>query len=104
MAEGLTMYTMKDFERDYFMKHFMKLTRQEQEDFLRNVPQEARLAALTPKEKEAVLQTVPPEERLDGLPPEALLARLSEEQIRQYLEKLTAGRKAATRKSRRKKK
>jgi hypothetical protein len=73
-GEGLTMYTMKDFERDLFRKYFPKLTREEQEEFL---------------------CTMSPEKRLAGL---------SEEQIRQYLEQLTAQRKTTTRKSRRKKK
>jgi hypothetical protein len=82
-GEGFSMYTMKDFERDYFAKHFLKLTPEEQED---------------------VLRAFPPEKRLAGIPPEKRLAGLSEEQIRQYLDQLTSGHKTATRKTRRKKK
>ena len=72
-AEGLVMpYTMEDFERDYVKEHF---------------------AQLTPEEREEVLRSLPPEERLAGL---------SAEQIRQYLDRLTAGRQAQARKPRRK--
>jgi hypothetical protein len=94
-VEGFTMYTMKDFERDYFAKLFPKLTPQEQKEVLKLLPPEARLAGLTPQEQEELLQSVPPEKRLEGL---------SEEQIRQYLDQLTTRRKASTRKPRRKKK
>jgi hypothetical protein len=66
-------YTMEDFKRDYLKEHFAKLTPQEQEEFLR---------------------ALPPEERLAGL---------SAEQIQQYLERLTARRPTASRKPRRKK-
>jgi hypothetical protein len=66
-------YTMEDFKRDYVKEHFAKLT---------------------PKEQEEVLQSLPPERRLAGLSPE---------QIRQYLDQLTAGRPAKPRKPRRKK-
>jgi hypothetical protein len=103
-GEGFAMYTMKDFQRDLVREYFPKLTRQEQEEVLRAVPPEARLAGLTPQEQEELLQTVPPEKRLEGLPPEELLAGLSEEQIRKYLDQLTASRKTSTRKPRRKKK
>ncbi|MBO0699184.1 MAG: hypothetical protein J2P46_12380 [Zavarzinella sp.] len=72
--EGFAMpYTMADFERDYVKKH---------------------LPQLTPEEKEEVLQSLPLEERLAGL---------SEEQIREYLERLSAKRPAPGRKPRRKK-
>jgi hypothetical protein len=53
-------YTMEDFKRDYVKEHF---------------------AQLTPQEREEVLRSLPAEERLAGL---------SAEQIRQYLERLTA--------------
>jgi hypothetical protein len=66
-------YTMEDFKRDYIKEHF---------------------AQLTPQEREEVLRSLPPEERLAGL---------SAEQIRQYLELLTARRPAAPSKPRRKK-
>jgi hypothetical protein len=73
-GEGFAVsFTMEDFNRQYTKEHF---------------PQ------LTPKEREEVLRALPPEERLAGL---------SEEQIRQYLDRLTAGRPATPRKSRRKK-
>jgi hypothetical protein len=59
-----TMYTMADFRRDYIKQH---------------------LPELTPEEQEEVLRALPPEKRLAGL---------STEEIRQYLERLsTAPRK-----------
>jgi hypothetical protein len=81
-VEGFSMYTMKDFEHDLFVKYFPKLTPEEQEEVLRKFTTEARLA---------------------GLPPEARLAGLTEEQIRQYLDQLIAGHKPRSRKPRRKK-
>jgi hypothetical protein len=66
-------FTMEDFQRQYVKEHF---------------------AQLTPKEQEEVLRSLPPEQRLAGL---------SAEQIRQYLDRLTAGRPAGPRKPRRKK-
>jgi hypothetical protein len=73
-GEGWVMaYTMEDFERDWMKKHLPKLPPQELED---------------------VLQTLPLEARLTGL---------SEEQIRQYLDRTTAGRKTSSRTPRRKK-
>ena len=66
-------YTMEDFNRQYNKEHFLKLS---------------------PEEQEEVLRSLPPERRLAGL---------SAEQIRQYLDQVTAGRPAATRKPRRKK-
>jgi hypothetical protein len=72
-VEGFTMsYTIDDFERDYFKKYFPRLT---------------------PQEQGKVLESLPLEERLAGL---------SAEQIRQYLERLTAGGAAEPRKPRRK--
>jgi hypothetical protein len=72
--EGLTMsFTMEDFRRQYIRENFPKLPPEEQED---------------------VLKSLPPEVRLAGLPPE---------QIRRYLDQLTAGRTAKPRKPRRKK-
>ena len=84
-------YTWEDFERDYIKEHFPKLSPEEQEEVLRSLPPERRLAGL------------PPEQRLAGLPPEQRLAGLSAERIRQYLDRLTAGRPTAPRKPRRKK-
>ena len=73
-GEGFTMtYTMEDFNRQYIKEHF---------------------ARLTPEEQEEVLRALPPEQRLAGL---------SAEQIRQYLDRLTAERPVAARKPRRKK-
>jgi hypothetical protein len=72
--EGFAMsFTMEDFNRQYIKEHF---------------------AQLTPEEREQVLRSLPPEERLAGLSPE---------QIRKYLDRLTAGRPGAGRKARRKK-
>ena len=72
--EGLAMaYTMEDFKRDYMKEH---------------------LAKLTPEEQEEVLQALPPERRLAGL---------TEKQIREYLDRLSAKRPTAPRKPRRKK-
>lgn len=74
-GEDLVMpYTLEDFARDYAKRHF---------------PQ------LTPAERREVLLSLPPEEQqemLQGLPPDQRLAGLSAEQIREYLEKLTASR------------
>jgi hypothetical protein len=71
--EGFVMaYTMEDFTRDFIKEH---------------------LPELTPEEREDVLRSLPPEERLAGL---------SAEEIRQYLDRLTAGRPAEPRKPRRK--
>ena len=73
-GEGFAMaFTMEDFKRDYIKEH---------------------LARLTPQEREEILRALPAEERLAGL---------SAEQIRQYLDRLTARRPATSRKPRRKK-
>jgi hypothetical protein len=84
-GEGFTMsFTMEDFKRQYVKEHFAKLT-----------PEERRqaLERLSPEDRREVLQSLPAEERLAGL---------SAEQIRQYLDQLTAGRPAEPRKPRRK--
>ena len=78
-------YTMEDFVRDYIKEHFPRLTPEERREVLQSLP-----AA----ERKEVLRSLPPEERLAGL---------SAEQIRQYLDQLTAGRPARPRKPRRKK-
>ena len=75
-------YTIEDFERDYFKKHFARLTTEEKLEVLKDLPPEQRLAGLAP------------EQLLAGLAPEQRLAGLTEEQIRQYLENLTAHRPA----------
>ena len=73
-GEGLTMpFTMEDFQRQYVKEHFHELTPEEQREVLRS------------------------------LPPEELLGVLSAEQIRQYLDRLTARRPAAPHKPPRKK-
>ncbi len=85
-AEGLAMpFTMEDFRRQFVKDHFPKLT---------------------PKEQQEVLKTLPAEERKDvlqGLPPEERLAGLSADEIRQYLDRLSARRPARARKPKRKK-
>jgi hypothetical protein len=91
-GEGMAVaYTMEDFERDYVLRHFAKLTPEERRKALQLLPPEERLAGL------------PPEERLAGLPPKERLAGLSAEEVRRYLDELTADRPANSRKPRRKK-
>jgi hypothetical protein len=63
---------MEEFQRQFVKEHFPKLT---------------------PEEREDVIKALPPEERLAGL---------TEEQIRQYLNRVTAERPASPRKPRRK--
>jgi hypothetical protein len=93
--EGFAMsFTMEDFKRQYIKEHFPQLTAQEQREALER---------LSPEHLREVLQALPPEARLAGLSPEARLAGLSEEQIRQLLDQLAAGRAARPRKPRRKK-
>jgi hypothetical protein len=100
-GEGLIMpYTMEDFQRDYIKEHFPELTREDREDVLRALPAEERLAGLPAKELVAVL---PAEELAAVLPVEARLAGLPLEQIRQYLDRATAGHKIRSRQPRRKK-
>jgi hypothetical protein len=62
------------------------------EDFRREVAKE-NFANLSPEEQEQLLQSLPPERRLAGLSPE---------QIRQYLDRLTASRPTEPPKPRRK--
>jgi hypothetical protein len=85
-GDGFAMaYTMEDFRHQYVKEHFAKLTPEEQREALQ---------ALPPEQQQQVLQ---------ALPPEKLMAVLSAEQIRQYLDQLTAGRAARPPKPRRKK-
>jgi hypothetical protein len=92
--EGLAMtFTMEDFNRQYIMEHFAKLTPEEQREALQ---------ALPPEKQQEVLRALLPERRLAGLSPEDRLAGLSDDQVRQLLEQLAAGRAAQPRKSRRK--
>jgi hypothetical protein len=84
VREGFTMsYTMEDFTRDYMKEHFPELS---------------------PKDQEEVLQKLPPERLLKVLPVAERLAGLSEQQIRQYLDQMSAGSRQPRGKSRRKKK
>jgi hypothetical protein len=113
-GEGFSMsYTLEDFKGDYVTENLAKLAPEKQQEALRALPPETRLAGLSAEERLAGLSA---EERLAGLPPEQQeeamrslplerrLAGLSEEQIRQYLDQLTAGRPAPPPKPRRKKK
>jgi hypothetical protein len=89
-------FTWEDFERWYVKDHFVQLTPEERREVLQ---------ALPPEERREVLQSLPPEKRrevLQGLPAEERLAGLSAEQIRQYLDQLTAGRPTEPRQPRRK--
>jgi Mg/Co/Ni transporter MgtE len=78
-------FTMEDFQRQYVKQHFPQLTPEEQREALER---------LSPEHRREVLQSLPPEERLAGL---------SVEQIRQYLDELTARRSSGARKPRRNK-
>jgi hypothetical protein len=85
-AEGFSMpYTMEDFNRQFAREHFRRLTPEQQQEALRT---------LSPEGRQELLQSLPTEERLAGLSPE---------QIREYLERLSAKRPAPERKPRRKK-
>jgi hypothetical protein len=93
-AEGFPMpYTMEDFQRQFVKEHFSKLTRRELEDVMKSLP---------PEEQAELLQALPPEKRLAGLSAEKRLAGLSADQIRHYLDRLSAESPAAPRKRRRK--
>ena len=84
--EGFTVaYTMANFMRDVVKEHFPELTPEEQQEVLRSLPAERQ------------------EELLRALPPEKLLAAVSPEQIRQYLDRLSGERPAKPHKPRRKK-
>jgi hypothetical protein len=77
-------YTMEDFKRDLIKDQFKKLSREERQEIFKK---------LSRGERQEVLRSVPPEERLAGLSPE---------QIRQYLDRLNAGRRVPPRKAGRK--
>src|SRR5207244_7760076 len=84
--EGFAMaFTMEDFQRQYAKEHFADLALEDQRELLQKLP---------PEKQQEVLKSLPPEARLAGL---------SAEQIRQYLDRLTANRPAEPRKPRRKK-
>lgn len=114
-------YTMEDFERDYVKEHFPKLTPEERLEVLQALSAEEQwqalerlpperlqrvlrmlkvqqvrkiLQSLPPREIGELLLFLPPEERqnlLRSLSPEKRLAGLSEEQVRQLRDRLTAG-------------
>jgi len=71
-GEGLDMYTMDDFHREYLKNHLKDFTPEER---LEGLSPEERLKGLRPEER---LKDLPLEERLKGLPVEAL-----EEYLRQ---------------------
>ena len=119
--EGIIMpYTFEDFDVDYILEHFPELPRDRQREVLERLPSELRqefLQALPAEERQEFLQSLSAEQRqeflqslsaeqrrdlLQSLPAEERLAGLSPEQIRQYLEQLTAGRPATQRKPKRK--
>jgi hypothetical protein len=83
--ETFAMYTMEDFRRDFAKEQFRKLTPEQRRQALESLP---------PEERQEMLRTLPPEWRLAGLSPE---------EIRQYLDRLTAEKPAGPRKPRRKK-
>jgi hypothetical protein len=85
-GEGFAVsFTMEDFQRQYAKEHFAQLTPEEQREALQ---------ALPPEKQQEVLQALPPERRLAGLSPE---------QIREYLDRLTTGKRAGPHKPRRRK-
>jgi len=91
------MATMEDFNRQYIKEHFPQLTPEEQREALER---------LSPEHRREVLRSLPAEERrevLRSLSPEKLLGAFSPEQIREDLDRLTAGRPERARRSRRKK-
>jgi hypothetical protein len=116
--EGLGMpFTLADFDRWYIRSHFSQLTLQEQQEVFQTLPperQQGLLQTLPPERQQELLQTLPPErqqellqtlpleKRLAGLSPAQVLASLSEEQIREYLERRSAERPSKPRKPRRK--
>ncbi len=77
-------YTMEDFRRQFVKDHFPELTPEERKDVIKSLP---------PEEQQDVIKSLSPETRLAGL---------TEEQIREYLNRLPAERPSAPRKPRRK--
>lgn len=94
-GEGFGMYTMEDFTRDTAKKYFLKLPPKERRKMLQSLP---------PEERREILDSLPAERRefLESLPLEERLIGLSDEEIRAYVDQLTAGRPTASRKPRRK--
>lgn len=95
-------YTMEDFKHDYIKEHFAQLTAEERREALERLSAEDLQEVLQSLSPEARLAGLSAEARLAGLSAEARLAGLSEEQVRQLLDQLIAGRTAQPRKSRRK--
>lgn len=97
-GKGFAMsFTMEDFNRQYTKEHFSQLALEEQCE---------ALDRLSPEHRRDVLRSLPVEERRDvlrSLPPKELLATLSQEQIREYLDRLTSSPQEQQRRSRRKK-
>jgi hypothetical protein len=85
-----------------FKEHFWKLAPEEREDVIKSLPPEEQEEVLRALPPETRLAGLSPEERLAGMPAETRLADLSAEQIRQYLDRLSAAQPAAPRKPRRK--
>lgn len=74
-GEGFTMaFTMEDFQRQYVKDHFERLTPLDVRDLLQSMPHEKRETALR------------------AMTPEQLLTVFSEEELRLYLDKLSAKR------------
>ena len=101
-------YTMEDFKRDYIIEHLPEALDRLPPDRRRNFFQSLSFEvirkffqSLPVQERLELLQSLPLEERLAALPVEERFAGLSAEQIRQYLEQLTAERTAKPRKPRR---
>jgi hypothetical protein len=85
-TEGFAMsYTMQDFQRDYAKEHFAQLSLEEQEEALQMLP---------PEKQRKLLRSLPLEERLAGL---------SAEEIKRYLDQLTAANPAEPSNTRKKK-
>lgn len=108
-GEGFAMsFTMEDFKREFIKEHFAKLTPEEQREVLQSLPPKEQAAALKwlpPERLREVLHLLKEQDRrkvLESLPLEERLAGLSAEQIRDYLDQLTAGRPAKPRKPKKK--
>ncbi len=100
-GDVLMAFTWEDFEHWYIKDHFLRLTPEEQRQALERLSPEQRQGLLA-----QTLEHLPPDRRrelLKALPPEERLVGLTAEQVRQYLERLTAHRPPRPRKARRKK-
>jgi DNA-binding transcriptional ArsR family regulator len=117
-GDFLMPFTWADFERWYIKDHFRQLRPEERREAIdtlppeerrelfRSVPAEERreiLQSLPAEERREILQSLPTEERreiLQSLPAEERLAGVPVEQIRQYLDQLTAGEPSKRRRKR----